>query len=268
MNVIDDAISHYNIGVISLNKIAIFYNEILLSNEEILQYCFNRGITIEDIREFRIGYADKSNLLQDLIEKESINILILEEAGILIKDTNNYYMNFYKRLMFPIFDLCSNVSGFSGRVLEKISKRKYINSHLSFLYQKSLVLYGLYQAYPHIQQQNTVLIVEGNTDVITCHRYGIKIAVCANGTSFMEDHFLLLKQFTNRFIFCWDNDTGGKRAKNRMLELTKNMSDIKVGFLDLQNLENLDGPKDPDEFLRKFGVDSFLISLNKIKQSL
>ncbi len=262
MNIINDIVAKYNDKVNVLRKLAKFYNRNLLFNQEALNYCaVNRGFTKKSIDNFLIGYDIK---LFDFIEKEKIDPEVLVQIGILSKNEDgSYWDKFSDRIIFPIFDLKGNVISFSGRTWKKKDeKSKYINSSLSTVYQKSLSVYGLYQGLTDIIESNLVLIVEGNPDVVTCHQEDIKIAVSACGTSFMEEHFLILRQFTNRFIFCFDNDKGGEKSIERIKELLSDKTNIKVGYL------KIDGAKDPDEFIYKYGAYSLQKSILNLESRL
>jgi len=263
MSIVDDIVKRYDDKVKILNKIAKFFNRNLFFNKNALDYCtINRGFTKKSIDDFLIGY-DTDKLLE-FIEKEKINFEYLIELGVLSQNKNNsYYDKFSGRIIFPVFDLKGNIIGFSGRIWQSGDNRsKYVNSTLSTVYQKSLSLYGLYQALNDIIESNLVLVVEGNSDVITCHQEDIKITVSSCGTSFTEEHFLILNQFTNRFIFCFDNDESGKKSIERVKKLLSTKKDIKTGYL------KIEGPKDLDEFIQNYGSNSLKESILKLESQL
>jgi DNA primase len=264
MQLLENIEKEYNSKIEITDKFTSFFQRSLLYNQESLNYCLNRGITKKSLDIFHIGYDPGGKILQEFIERYNFNSEDLVELGILTKDSSDtYYDKFSKRIIFPIFDLKGNSIAFSGRIWKDGDDRsKYINSNLSTLYQKSLIMYGLYQAYKSIVEYNLVLLVEGNTDVLACHDSNLKIAVAPCGTSFMEEHFLLLNNFTNRFIFCMDNDEAGRKAKNKIITMLKDKKDIKYGFL------NISIVKDIDLFIKNYGVDLIIENINEITDNM
>lgn len=265
MKLVDKIIENYISKSKILEKLFHSFHRNLIYNKEVFNYCQDRGITKKSIDMFCLGYDSGSSFLQNIIDVEHISYELLEEFGIIVKnDEEDFYINkLSNRIIFPIQDIKGNYTGFSARIWKEGDKRpKYINSNLSELYQKSLTMYGLYQSIYDISMYNLVLIVEGNIDVISCHQEGIKIAVATCGSIFKKEHLLLLKQFTNRFIFCFDNDEAGKRATEKARELLKDEKDIKIGYL------QVGGTKDLNEFLQKGDKSSIINSLKEFDLEL
>jgi len=264
MSITDNIVKRYYSKTQILLKLANYFNRNLLFDQKALNYCLNRGLTKKGIDSFLIGYDINASSLQNFIEREKLDPEILINLGFLSKnEDNSYYDKFSKRIVFPVFDIKGNVMGFSGRIWKKGDTRsKYVNCALSSIYQKSLAVYGLFHSIYDILISNLVIIVEGIFDVSTCHQEGIKIAVSSCGTSFMKEHFLILRQFTNRFIFCFDNDTGGNVAIEKVKKLLNNEKGIKVGYL------KIEGAKDPDEFIQKYGSEYLKSSILELEKEL
>jgi len=264
MTIIDDIFKNYNKKLQVFQKLTKFFNKSLLYDLDASNYLLNRGLTKSTIETFSIGYDKSASSLQQFIEKENIDIVDLEELGVLTKNEDgSYYDKFVRRIIFPVFDLKGNVIAFSGRVYKKDDNRsKYITSNLSEVFQKSLSLYGFYQSLQNIIKYKAVFIVEGNIDVNMCYQEGIKITVGPFGTSFMEEHFLLLKQFADTFIFCLDNDEGGKKSEERIRKMLENETDTKIGYL------HLEGVKDPDEFIQNYGITPLVNTIIEMKNEL
>jgi len=265
---VDKIIQEYSIKCSVIDKFTTFFQRSLYSNQDVLNYCVNRNINKESLERFRIGYDPGVIALQNFIDEEKFDVNLLTELGILTENTDSsYYDKFSKRIIFPILDLKGNPIAFSGRVWKKGDERcKYITSNLSILYQKSLTLYGLYQALSFIKQYNLVVIVEGNIDVISCYSKGLNCIVALCGTAFMEDHLLLLKQFTNRFIFCQDNDSAGDKSISRIHKLVDQRQDIKVGYLSLKDIK-CDSElkiKDLDDFVQIYDISLVIDAINQL----
>lgn len=254
---VDDIVRNYNQRVHILEQFAAFFQEKLLNSSAALEYCSSRGLTREALEMFKIGYDSG---LQEFINTSNFDISLLVELGILsTEDNQEFYDKFSKRIIFPMFDIVGNIIGFSGRVwLDKDTRSKYINSNLSITYQKALNLFGLYHAIPFITKYNLALIVEGNLDVITCHMNKIPIAVGPCGTAFTEEHLMLLKNFTNRLLYCGDNDAAGRKAAERFTKITKSDTAIEVQFLELKDSQDI------DKFIREYGPEPVINTINKM----
>ncbi len=230
---------------------AIFFHDMLYSvkGDNARSYFLNRGLTESTIKGFGLGYAPDSwdSLLKHLKQKGFSEPLI-EKAGLAGHKENRYYDSFRNRVMFPIIDLRGNVIGFGGRVLDD-SKPKYLNSPESPVFSKSHNLYGL--NFAKNEKERHLIIVEGYMDVIALHQAGIKNAVAALGTAFTPDHAKLIKRYADKVTLCFDSDEAGQKATARCIEIMSGQQ-IKVNVL-MQN-----EAKDPDEYIKKIGRDSFL----------
>ena len=255
-------IENYNKKVKILNNLSHFFSKRLLYTQKPLDYCLDRGFTKDTLDTFYLGYDIG---VQDFLDRENEGIEEdLIKLGILTENEDNtLYDKFYDRIIFPIFDISGNVVGLSGRIWKKEDLRsKYIISNNTDIFQKSLNLYGLYQCLSNIIKYKTVLIVEGNVDVISCYQEGIKITVSPFGTSFMKEHLLLLKQFADIFIFCLDADKGGEKSVVRIKKLMIE-ENVKAGFITLDKRY-----KDPDIFIKQNGVTSLMENIIDIRNEL
>lgn len=196
-----------------------------VGKEKILKYLSDRGISTESIREFRLGYAPEgwSNVFNFLLEKGFSPEDILG-AGLIIDKgigANRYYDRFRDRIMFPIQDSFGKVVGYSARVAPggDESQAKYINTPETGVYHKSKALYGIFQAKQEIKAKNSVLLVEGNLDVIASHQAGIKNTVAVSGTALTSEQLDILKRYTENIKMFFDMDSAGQTAARRSTEL-------------------------------------------------
>lgn len=150
--------------------------------------------------------------------------------------------------MFPIFDYRGNVIGFGGRVLDD-SLPKYLNSPDTLIFNKRQNLYGLNFARKEIKDRS-VILVEGYMDLISLYQYGIKNVVATLGTALTDGQGSLIKRYADTVIISYDSDEAGIKATLRAIEIL-NKLDINVKVLNLKEC------KDPDEFIRKYGVLEF-----------
>jgi len=234
------------------NELAVLFFEKVLetskSAEPARKYLKKRKLIETTRKTFRLGYSPEAwDELIKFMGKKGFPPEDLVDAGLAGRaESGKFYDRFRGRLMFPILDLAGKVVGFTGRLIEKKDDvAKYINSSDSPIYNKSRVLYGLYQARAAIREAGSVVIVEGNMDVAKSHQAGVKNVVAASGTALTAEHLKLLSRFTERFIFSFDRDPAGKQAGERAVRLALQQgADVSMARLP-------DGYKDPDEAIDK-----------------
>ncbi|MDD4135842.1 MAG: DNA primase [Candidatus Shapirobacteria bacterium] len=241
------------------SQVAKFYNYILLSHplgKDALEYVKNRGITLETIKTFNIGFSpEDSKYLSNFILKKSYKVDDLINTGTFGK--SNYgpglYDRFNGRLTFPLPDYRGHFVGFSGRIIpnqkslpagRQANLAKYINSPETEIYHKSQMLFGLNLAKEAIRQENYAIVVEGEFDMISPFQSGFKNIVALKGTAFTQDQLQLLRRYTDTLILALDSDFAGDNAARKSIELADSMEfDIKV-------LNLGDKYKDPDEAIK------------------
>lgn len=147
-------------------------------------------------------------------------------------------------LTMPYRDVYGNIKALVGRTIlsEEERKEHQLQKYKYTKFNKSLHLFGLYQAKNHIVKKNSVFIVEGQIDCITCHEYGIHNVVALGGASLNKRQFHLLNRFTNKFYLLLDNDLEGKKAQNRIIKQYSKSAIIEILELPTQY-------KDVDEYL-------------------
>lgn len=215
------------------------------------EYLRNRGLDDKIIKKFGLGYSLASwNALMDHLQYKGYTKEELSECGLITytKEGNKAYDKFRNRVMFPIFDYRGNVIGFGGRVLDN-SLPKYLNSPDTLIFNKRQNLYGLNFARKDITDR-TVVLVEGYMDLISLYQYGIKNVVATLGTALTEQQGMLIKRYADTAIISYDSDEAGVKATLRAIEIL-NKLDMNIKILDLKET------KDPDEFIRKYGLEEF-----------
>ncbi len=232
------------------------------------EYLLSRGFTRETISQWRLGWSPDSwdglsaFLLKSAKEspaKEKVMEYAVLAGVLRTRESDNgkkrYYDAFRGRVMFPILDSQWRPIGFGGRLLEEKPEAggKYINSSEGRLFEKRRILFGLPHAAKDISLTGSVIVVEGYTDVIMCHQYGIRNVVATLGTALTEDHVALLRRYVQgkgRVIAFFDADDAGEKATARAIALFMRQ-DVPLSVV--RNLEL----KDAAEFLPRFGADEF-----------
>jgi len=186
-----------------------------------LSYFKERGFSEETIRFFQLGYSpDTWSALTDAAQKAGYQLDFLEKTGLSIVKDDKKFDRFKGRVMFPIHSMSGRVLGFGGRILTQDKKAaKYMNSPESEIYNKSKVLYGLYQAKQTIAKEDNCYLVEGYTDVIQMYQRGIKNVVSSSGTALTPEQIRLIGRLTKNITVLFDGDPAGLRASLRGIDL-------------------------------------------------
>ncbi len=194
--------------------------------KEAKKYLLSRGISEESLKNWRIGYApDVWQGLSDFLSSRNYREEEIEKAGLaLSSQKGSFYDRFRGRIIFPIFDLHSQVVGFTGRVFkdrDKTEVAKYVNSPQTLLYDKSRLLYGLDKAKVDIRKKDTCILVEGNMDVIMTHQAGFNNVVATSGTALTPFQLKILKRYTDNLLISFDMDIAGDTATKRGINLAQ-----------------------------------------------
>ena len=222
-------------------------------------YIAGRGFSAAIIEQFQIGYhPDDWTWVIDRARSRNIPIETLAEAKLINKSqrTGDWLDYFVGRVVFPIRNERGQTVAFGGRVLPGDDERgpKYFNTPETPYFSKSRLLFGLDVARRNLEQvpkgeTRRAVVVEGYTDCVTLHQYGLGGAVGVLGTALTEFHGRLLARFADQVVLVFDGDTAGQNAAARSVS-TMLASELDVRVLVLP--DNLD----PDEYLKANGRDS------------
>lgn len=238
--------------ILAINReTAQLYHSVLYSDQgkNALDYCHSRGYTDTTIKRFGIGYApDNFWFLRDELRKKGFHDDELRAAWLCgLSQKGRLYDLFRNRVMIPIIDVQGNVIAFGGRVLDD-SKPKYLNSGETPVFKKTHNLFALNLAKQNTQKQ--LIICEGYMDAIALHQAGVTNTVAALGTSFTADQARLVAQFADEVVLVFDADDAGQKAVQRA---SQNLKCLGVAV----RVVAIPDAKDPDDFIRKNGADSF-----------
>ena len=212
------------------------------------EYVKKRMLTNDTLENYKIGFSGRFNELYMALKHNGFGDQEILGSGLGNRNDNGQYIDRYRnRLMFPICDVRGRVIAFGGRVLDD-SKPKYINSPENVIYSKGRHLFGLNVAKKYDTKQ--LLIVEGYMDVISLHQRGVKNVVGALGTALTQQQGFLLRKNAEQVILSFDSDEAGQTAKLRAIDVLQSMG------LDLRVLQ-MEGAKDPDEYIIKYGNARF-----------
>lgn len=231
-----------------------FYQNSLFTNlgKNAIQYLKNRNIDRDTIKKFGIGLSVQKLSLTDYLKNKNYSIDKLIDVGLTNDNGNDIFIN---RIMFPIYDLAGNPVAFSGRIYNTKDTSKYINTKETDKFKKGKILYNYHIAKEHLKKNDSVIIMEGQMDVIRASTIGVNNCIATMGTALTRDHKSIIKNMTNNVILCFDGDSAGEKATISAIELLEDTGiDIKI--------VRLPNDMDPDEYIIKEGKDSFLYQIN------
>jgi DNA primase len=238
----------------ALNQAKRFYHFYLLHTQEgheALEYLYQRGLDLNFVQLFEIGFAPKNpGLLQTALHALHFDDATLEEVGLLsIGQRREFFVN---RITFPIKDSFGHVVGFSCRkIKEETFGPKYLNTPETYLFKKSQILYGLSECRRRIAKERKAIIVEGQIDTLRLIQEGFDLTVAGQGTAFTVEHTQeLVKLGVQEVYIAFDGDEAGRQGA------------IKVGDLFQKEgvavrVVKLSQGADPDSLLREKGAEAF-----------
>lgn len=253
----DDKRERLKSRVYEVNKCAAeFYHENLYkpTAKPGQEYVKKRHLDNKTLKAFKIGYSGRFNELYTELKSKGFTEEEILASCLVNKNPDGKFIDrFRNRLMFPIFDTHERVIAFGGRVLDD-SKPKYINSPEDIVYSKGRHLFAFNIARKY--NSKTIIMVEGYMDAVSLHQRGIHNAVASLGTALTEAQGRLLRRSCEKVIIGYDADGAGQTATLRGLEILQNLGcDIRI----LQ----IEGAKDPDEFVVKYGPERFQMYVDK-----
>lgn len=230
-----------------------FKNE-LENNEYAKNYLLNRGYSLEDIQKYELGYANSNftNLKETFSDIQS-----LKEIGVISDSEYDFFNN---RIIIPIYDIYGNVIAFGGRkIFETDNGPKYLNSQETYLFSKSRELFGVKNYIKYIKQEEAAILVEGYFDVLSTVKSGLYSTIATLGTALSSNQAKILSKYAKSIIIAYDNDEAGKKATiNAIFKLVPYNFEIKCF------VNNKNDVKDPDEYIKKYGIQEYF---NNLKES-
>lgn len=246
--------------MLEMHKIAarFYYSCLTEKPNPCMDYVKSRGLDAASVKRYGLGFApDSFDALKNLLLQNKYSLAEMFEAGLVAKSQKNgsYYDKFRNRLMFPVIDLRGNVVAFSGRDLGDRGP-KYLNSPDTEIYHKGDILFGLNVAKD--KNEETLILCEGNIDVVMLSQAGFKNAIAPLGTAFTVEQARVIARYAKNVVIAFDSDNAGQKATNKAIDFLKGQG-VTVRVLQMQ------GAKDPDEFIKTYGKERFATLVNTSK---
>ncbi len=231
--------------------VAKLFNYLLIQHQigkKAFLYIQERGVTSSQIKEFNLGYAPDSwrTVTDYLTRRKGYKPEEVEAAGLAIRSSNGWYDRFRGRIMFPLTDHRGNLVGFSGRILPDLDdgkSGKYINTPETSIYHKSQLLFPLYNLKDRIRDEKSVVVVEGEFDVLSSIRASVSNVVAVKGSALTKEQISLIKRYCDTVILSLDADSAGVAAAKRAIS-TLQIQELTIKVVEIPN------GKDPDELAR------------------
>jgi len=251
------------------SKYVDYYHDQLLKNEKLSNarnYLKNRSLGKDEVKKFKIGFVEKNPRFFDELKKEFSEKTLLESGLFYFDEKKKTCIERFRgRLIFPINNISGQPIALGGRIIESLDYlAKYINSPETNFFKKGSNLYNLDLARKLSNKLDHIFLVEGYMDVVGLSKNEIENVVANLGTSLTDKQILILNQFFDDIIICFDGDESGYKAALRAAEnsIKELKPEKQISFLFLPNKE------DPDSFVNKNGKDYFLDFTQQNKLSI
>jgi DNA primase len=220
-----------------------YYTDSLQKYPEVKKYIFDRWISEEISKKFYFWYADSWLELYNYLKNKWYDDEIIQSSNIFI-DLKNRKDKFLARLIFPIQNNRWDFVAFTARSLWD-EMPKYLNSPSSDLYDKSNILYWLFNAKTSISKKNFVIITEWQMDTIAMQSNWFFNTVAVSWSALTDGHLKLIKRLTKKIFLCFDGDSAWEKATKLALEKIQNKwFEVKI--------ISLPKGKDPDDLLQNW----------------
>lgn len=246
----------YKQELYAINAIACLKYEMQLQNVAddhwVKKMLKERDINAATVEKFRIGHAPKEFkfITNPLIESAKLEQAI--NVGLSISKEGNNYDFFRDKLLFPVRDIRGNVLGFGARKENEADGPKYINTKETEIYNKSQILYGLFENKEFIAKAKTAFLVEGYTDVTGLSQNGCELAVATGGTALSPEQAKLIHRIADHAIILRDNDGLDDKGNEQKGTLAA-LRDINILLAEglKVSIVILPEKEDPDSYARK-----------------
>ena len=248
----DSQLAKRKTRIYEMNRIAanFFYTQLIKGNDKSgLKYFADRKLSPQVIKKFGLGYApDSWTMLTDMLRSKGYSDDEIVDAWLGSRSKKGtVYDIFRKRVMFPIVDLRGNIIGFGGRVLDN-SQPKYLNTGATPVFDKGSNLFSM--NFAKNADTKRLILCEGYMDVIAVNQAGFDNAVATLGTAITANQARLMSHYAEEIIIAYDSDGAGQKATQKAIN---HFADVGMRTRILR----MDGAKDPDEYIKKFGRDRF-----------
>jgi len=239
-----------------LDRAAGYYSRCLWEAKEAegaRAYLAERGLAQETLKTYRVGYApsawDRLLLVARQAGFSEDELLATGLAQRSKQQRGQIYDRFRERIMFPLADARGRVVGFGARAMRDNQPPKYLNTSEGEVFHKGSQLFGIDLARKAAARVGTIVLAEGDTDVLALHQTGIENAVGIMGTSFTDEQARELERTARTLVLALDADGAGQEAMLRAARVAEGRS------LELRVVA-LPAGLDPADLVQREGVEA------------
>lgn len=248
----DSQLAKQKTRIYEMNRLAanFFYTQLIKGSDKSgLRYFADRKLSPQTIKKYGLGYApDSWKTLTDMLRSKGYSDDEITDAWLGSRSKKgNIFDIFRKRVMFPIIDLRGNIIGFGGRVLDN-SQPKYLNTGATPVFDKGSNLFSM--NFAKNADTKRLILCEGYMDVIAVNQAGFENVVATLGTAITPDQARLMSHYAEEVVIAYDSDGAGQKATQKAIN---HFADVGIRTRILR----MNGAKDPDEYIKKFGRDRF-----------
>lgn len=248
----DSQLAKRKTRIYEMNRLAanFFYTQLIKGSDKSgLRYFADRKLSPQTIKKYGLGYApDSWRTLTDMLRSKGYSDDEITDAWLGSRSKKgNIFDIFRKRVMFPIIDLRGNIIGFGGRVLDN-SQPKYLNTGATPVFDKGSNLFSM--NFAKNADTKRLILCEGYMDVIAVNQAGFENVVATLGTAITPDQARLMSHYAEEIVIAYDSDGAGQKATQKAIN---HFADVGIRTRILR----MNGAKDPDEYIKKFGRDRF-----------
>lgn len=248
----DSQLAKRKTRIYEMNRLAanFFYTQLIRGSDKSgLKYFADRKLSPQTIKKYGLGFApDSWSALTDMLRSKGYSDDEITDAWLGSRSKKgNIFDIFRKRVMFPIIDLRGNIIGFGGRVLDN-SQPKYLNTGATPVFDKGSNLFSM--NFAKNADTKRLILCEGYMDVIAVNQAGFENVVATLGTAITPNQARLMSHYAEEIVIAYDSDGAGQKATQKAIN---HFADVGIRTRILR----MDGAKDPDEYIKKFGRDRF-----------
>lgn len=253
----DSSLAKRKTRIYEMNRLAanFFYTNLFKGSDKSgLQYFAQRKLSPQTIKKYGLGFSSDSwDELTKFLRSKGYSDDEIVDAWLGGKSKKGTVFDmFRKRVMFPIIDLRGNIIGFGGRVLDD-SQPKYLNTGATPVFDKGSNLFSM--NFAKNADTKRIILCEGYMDVIAVNQAGFENVVATLGTAITPDQARLISHYAEEVVVAYDSDGAGQKATQKAIN---HFADVGLRT----KIIHMEGAKDPDEYIKKFGRDRFKILLD------
>jgi len=180
---------------------------------EVLEYLHQRGVTDQNIEEYKVGF----NRVVSVVDDGS------EDRKRFMEETNKG-KSIEGSIIFPITDVFGRYTGIIGRTLSPKIYRKFFSSEAKFIG----CFFNIEKALPEIYRTGVVFVTEGVFDCIPLANI-IPNTLASLTVGLTDNQYEFLNFFCKHIVTVFDSDKAGEIETQKAMRKWNNVFPMKLG---------------------------------------